>query len=146
MKRIKMTVWSSSLAVQGRVLAFFALSMSGLLVLLTPHSSQASDAQASDPAKGKVLFEKRCTGCHGLDHDLEGPRLRGVYGRRAGSVSNYKYSDALRNSKVTWDEATLDKWLTDPDAFIPDNDMEFHVAKPDERAGIIAYLRQSSGR
>lgn len=146
MRRINTTVRSSVQAVQGRVLAFFAISMSALVVLLTPNSSQASDAQAADPAKGKALFEKRCTGCHNLDRDMEGPRLRGVYGRKAGSVTSYKYSDALHHAQVTWDEATLDKWLTDPDAFIPDNDMEFHVAKPDERAGIIAYLRQSSGR
>lgn len=130
----------------GKTIILAAFASAAALILLSPHVSRASDAQASDPARGKVLFEKRCAGCHGLDRDLEGPRLRGVYGRKAGSVSNYKYSDALRNAGVTWDETSLDKWLTDPDAFIPDNDMEFHVAKPDERAGIIAYLRQSSGR
>lgn len=133
-------------AAQGKMLALFAMAMAAGLALLTPHLSSASDPQAGDPVKGKTLFEKRCTGCHALDRDLEGPRLRGVYGRKAGSLSDYKYSDALRGAKVTWDETTLDKWLTDPDSFIQDNDMEFHVAKPDERAQIIAYLRQSSGR
>lgn len=146
MKGFDMFPLSFAPAVQRRALVLFAIAMVAGLLLLTPHLSKASDAQTADPVKGKTLFEKRCTGCHNLDRDLEGPRLRGVYGRKAGSVSNYKYSDALRNARVTWDEATLDKWLTDPDAFIPDNDMEFHVAKPDERAGIIAYLRQSSGR
>lgn len=145
MKRIEM-IRSFVPTAHGRMLAFFAVALIATLALVTPHFSQASDAQAADPAKGKVLFEKRCTGCHNLDRDLEGPRLRGVYGRKAGSVAGYKYSDALHHAEVTWDEATLDKWLTDPDALIPDNDMEFHVAKADERAGIIAYLRQSSGR
>lgn len=130
----------------GRMLALIAVMTGTLLAALAPPLSGATDVPAGDAVKGKAQFEKRCTGCHGLDRDLEGPRLRGVYGRKAGNVSNYKYSDALRNAKLTWDETTLDKWLTNPDGLIPDNDMEFHVANPDERAGIIAYLRQSSGR
>jgi cytochrome c len=146
MKRCVMIRHKSNSRSAGRTIVLFAFASAAILIVLSSHSSRASDAEAGDPVKGKLLFEKRCTGCHGLDHDLEGPRLRGVYGRKVGSVSNYKYSDALRNANVTWDDTTLDKWLTDPDAFIPDNDMEFHVAKPDERAGIIAYLRQSSGR
>ena len=90
---------------------------------------------------GQALFEKRCTGCHAVDADHEGPRLRGVFGNHAGSVKTFKYSKALQEGKVTWDEATLDKWLTDPDSVAPNNDMSFRVPKQDERTAIIQYLK-----
>jgi cytochrome c len=95
---------------------------------------------------GKQVFEKRCTGCHALDNEKAGPRLRGVYGRPAAGVASFPYSDALRKSGITWDGGTLDKWLTDPETFIPDNDMAFRVANPEERAAIIGYLKEVSGK
>jgi cytochrome c len=98
----------------------------------------------ADTLRGKQLFEKRCTGCHSLDQDKEGPRLRGVYGRQAGKVSGFKYSAGLQSSVVTWDDASLDKWLTNPDSLIADNDMAFRVVKPDERADIIRFLKAVS--
>lgn len=93
---------------------------------------------------GQTLFQKRCTGCHALDTDHEGPRLRSVVGRAAGTVKTFKYSAGLRNAKYTWDEATLDKWLTDTESVVPDNDMSFRVASPEERAAIITYLKSLS--
>jgi cytochrome c len=90
---------------------------------------------------GKDLFEQRCSGCHALDSDKQGPRLRGVYGRKSASVSSFSYSDALKNAHLTWDAETLDKWLTDPDKLVPDNDMPFRVEKAEERRDIIAYLK-----
>lgn len=90
---------------------------------------------------GKALFEKRCGGCHALDRDKEGPRLGGVYGRTAGTVDSFQYSEALKKSKLKWTDETLDKWLTDTEKLVPDNDMTFHVEKPDERSAIIAYLK-----
>jgi len=102
-------------------------------------------SQAEDAAdRGRQLFEKRCTGCHSLDQNKEGPHLRGVYGRRAGKISGFSYSPALHSSQLIWDDALLDKWLTDPDSLIADNDMAFHVSKPDERADIIRYLKTLS--
>src|SRR5579871_4832008 len=89
---------------------------------------------------GKAVFEQRCTGCHALDTDREGPRLRGVVGRPAGSVKGFGYSKALLNAKVTWNAATLDKWLADPESMAPDNDMAFRLVKEEERAAIIRYL------
>ena len=106
--------------------------------------STAGRAQAT--ASGKELFEKRCGGCHALDRDKEGPRLRGVYGRVAGSLDSFKYSDALKKSKITWTDERLDKWLTDTEKLVPDNDMTFHVERPEERGEIIAYLKQNSGK
>jgi cytochrome c len=99
-----------------------------------------------DPIRGKALFEKRCTGCHALTQNHEGPRLQGVYGRTAGSVAGFAYSAALKKAAMVWDEKTLDRWLTDPDAFIAGNDMDFLVSKPQERQDLISYLRQTSGK
>jgi cytochrome c len=90
---------------------------------------------------GKALFEKRCAGCHSLDEDREGPRLRDVYGRKAGSVHGFPYSKALESSQVVWNDTTLNQWLTGPDTFIPDSNMSFYVPKPSERADIIRYLK-----
>ena len=95
-------------------------------------------------SQGKEIFEKRCTGCHALDSDHEGPRLRGVFGRPAGTVRTFKYSEALQRAKFTWDEDKLDKWLTDTDSIAPDNDMGFRVPKQEERAAVIAYLKSLS--
>lgn len=127
------------------------ISLIALLAILSglisfPRVVKATAGKAPDPANGKMLFEKRCAGCHSLNAEKEGPRLGNVFGRSAGTVPNFKYSDALRSAHVTWDESSLDKWLTDPDSLIPDNDMAFHVPKAEERADIIRFLRESAGK
>jgi cytochrome c len=104
--------------------------------------SEAALAGPGDPVRGEAVFAKRCTGCHALDVDREGPRLAGVYGRKAGSVAGFTYSAGLKKSGVTWDEATLEKWLSDPDLMVTDNNMSFSVPKAAERLDIIAYLKQ----
>jgi cytochrome c len=99
-------------------------------------------SQANDNAdRGKQLFEKRCTGCHSLDRNKEGPRLGGVYGRPAGTAPDFNYSVALKSAHFTWNEERLDKWLTDTESLVEDNNMEFHVASVEERAEIIRYLK-----
>jgi len=113
---------------------------------MTAGSSLFVPARAQGQGDAKALFEKRCGGCHALDRDKEGPRLGGVYGRTAGSVDSFLYSDALKKSKIKWTEETLDKWLTDTEKLVPNNDMTFHVEKADERRKIIAYLKQNSGK
>ena len=108
--------------------------------------AQSTDASNRDVTDGKRLFEKRCGGCHALDQDQTGPRLRTVYGRRVGSVPSFRYSEALKSAKFRWDDVLLDKWLTDPDSLIPENEMDFSVPKAEERAAIIRFLRLSSGK
>ena len=71
-----------------------------------------------------------------------GPPLRQIFGRPAATDAQFTYSDALRNAHLVWDETTLDRWLTDPEAVAADNDMAFRVSKAEERAAIIAYLRR----
>ena len=67
-------------------------------------------------------------------------------GRKAGSISSFRYSAALKSARFTWDDVLLDKWLTDPDSLIAENEMDFSVPKADERAAIIRFLRLSSGK
>jgi len=120
----------------GAALAAFVLVVVGSSVFAAGQSS----------GSGKEVFEKRCSGCHALDRDKEGPRLRGVYGRVAGLVDSFEYSEALKKSKITWTDESLDSWLTDTEKLVPGNDMTFHVEKAEERAEIIAYLKQNSGK
>jgi cytochrome c len=89
----------------------------------------------------KDLFARRCSGCHALDLNKEGPRLRGVYGRKAASVPGFVYSDALKKTDIRWDDTSLDRWLSDPDAMVPDTDMAFRLADGEERRAVIAYLK-----
>lgn len=116
--------------------------MTALLIVIAGFLFTIS-AWAQTPLDGKALFEKRCGGCHALDREKEGPRLRGVYGRAAGSVESFQYSDALKKSGIRWTEDNLDKWLADTERLVPNNDMSFHVEKVDERRAIIAYLKNS---
>lgn len=91
--------------------------------------------------RGKDLFVRRCSGCHALDSNKEGPRLRGVYGRKSASLPGFAYSDALKKTTIRWDEASLDRWLTDPDAVARDTDMAFRLTDADERKAVIAFLK-----
>ncbi|WP_158789736.1 heme-binding domain-containing protein [Granulicella sp. L46] len=102
----------------------------------------AGAGEAGDAARGKAVFERRCTGCHAMDGDREGPRLTGVFGRKAGSVAGFDYSVGLKNSGMTWDEATLEKWLRDPDKLVPNTTMDFSVPKAQERSDLIAYFKR----
>ena len=115
-----------------------------VLALIASSAMLPSQAGVQGGQDGQALFQKRCGGCHALDADHEGPRLRGVIGRAAGTVKTFKYSTSLQNARLTWDEANLDKWLTDTESVVPDNDMAFRVPKQDERAVIISYLKSLS--
>lgn len=114
---------------------------SALSALDTPRLTESVAVTAGDADRGRAVFSRRCTGCHALDADREGPHLRGVYGRRAGSVSGFHYSPAIRNSGVTWTDATLERWLSDTDAMVPNNAMGFAVPKAQERSDLIAFLK-----
>jgi cytochrome c len=129
-----------------RFLVVVATVWSVAALTLFPHLSGAASAASGDAERGKQLFEKRCTGCHSLDKNKEGPRLRGVFGRKAGTLADFSYSDELKASQIMWDEQSLDRWLINPDAMVSNSDMAFHVSDPKERADIIQFLRLSSGK
>ena len=123
----------------------FVATLSLVAVALVASSTiLPSEGEAEGGQDGQALFQSRCSGCHTLDADHEGPRLRNVVGRAAGTVKTFQYSEALKNAKLTWDESNLDKWLTDPDSVVPDNDMSFRLPKTEERAAIISYLKSLS--
>ena len=105
-----------------------------------------ASASKPDPDQGRALFERRCTGCHALDRSKAGPPLRAVFGKAAGRNPQFPYSDALNHAHVSWDEATLDRWLADPEAVVPGNDMSFRLESADERADIVAYLKRLGGK
>jgi cytochrome c2 len=116
-------------------------------IFLIAAMSAAAPARADGNAKaGQVLFQDRCVACHAAQPTRKpAPLLEGVYGRRSGTAPNYTYSAALRNASLTWDAHALDKWLTDPPAFIPGVNMQARVTDPQERQNIIAYLKSTSG-
>jgi cytochrome c len=94
-----------------------------------------------DFLRGKEVFEKRCSGCHSIEQNREGPKLRGVFGRTSGTAPGFSYSPALKQRHIVWDEAWLERWLTDTDDAVPGNNMDFHVPKAQERKDVIAFLK-----
>jgi cytochrome c len=98
------------------------------------------EAALADAARGKQLYESRCIGRHSLDTNRVGPAHQDVFGRKAGSVKDYDYSDALKKSKVVWSDKTLDRWLINPEQLIPGQKMGFSVPEPKDRADLIDYL------
>jgi cytochrome c len=94
-----------------------------------------------DANRGETLYEA-CQDCHSLDKNDVGPRHRGVFGRKAASLPDYDYSDALKSANIVWNEETLDRWLTDPQAVAPGSKMFFHLDNPQDRADVIAYLKE----
>jgi cytochrome c len=103
--------------------------------------SSAAPLAKGDPARGKSLYQG-CEACHSIDENDVGPKHRGVVGRKAGSIKDYAYSPALKGSGLTWDDTTLDRWLTNPSALVPGTKMFFKIDDAQSRADLIAYLRQ----
>jgi cytochrome c len=113
-----------------------------LSALATPASAEG------DAGKGEKIFA-RCKACHTIEagKNKVGPSLAGVVGRHAGAIADFKYSDAMHSAGVTWDEASLDKYLADPKGFVPGNKMAFPGLKNEQdRQDVIAYLKQAAAQ
>jgi cytochrome c len=101
---------------------------------------------AGDAEKGKQVF-KKCGMCHQIGPDaksLVGPPLTGVVGRKAASVPDFTYSPGLKklaDSGLTWTDANLDKYLTDPKAMVPGSPMALALPDAADRADVIVYLK-----
>lgn len=115
--------------------------MRPLLLTIALSAALSAPAHAGDPVRGKELYESRCIACHSPDANRVGPKHRGVVGRLSGTVPGYSYSKALEAAQVTWDEQSLDRWLTNPQALIPGQKMNFRVNDPTDRADLVAYLK-----
>jgi cytochrome c len=118
--------------------SFLALAVAAASSLLIALPARAQDAEA-----GQKVFKQQCGLCHDVaaGKNRVGPSLFGVVGRKAGTVEGFHYSDGNKNSGVTWDQATLDKYLADPRGTVPGTTMTYAGVKNDQqRKDIIAYL------
>ena len=115
-------------------------------VAATGGEVQAAQKKGVVPLTGKELFKLRCSGCHAMDTDGKGPRLRGVYGRRAGAIQWPEYSSGMRTANFAWDDYRLNNYLTDPDSVISVSNMNFKVRKKEEREAIIEFLKSDEAR
>lgn len=115
-----------------------ALALVGAVALLPA----IAPAAAAGP-DGAALFRQRCGSCHTVvagAKSVLGPNLSGVAGRKA-AATQFNYSPALKNSKLTWDKATLDRFLSGPTRMVPGTRMVISVADPAQRAAIVTYLQ-----
>ena len=115
------------------------LSAAGLVVAIT------GAAAAADVENGKSIFGK-CRACHQVGEkakNLVGPKLNGLFGRQAGSIEGFKYSEANKSSGITWDEPTFREYIKNPRAKIPGTKMVFAGIKDDQDIDdLVAYLKQ----
>jgi cytochrome c len=113
----------------------------GLTLLMSVTANAAGDA-----ARGEARFQD-CAACHKLETGVNnvGPSLHDVFGRKAGTIADFRYSPALKRSGITWTPETLDKFITDPQAMVPANRMPYAgMANANDRADLIAYLEKMS--
>jgi cytochrome c len=105
----------------------------------------SKDAALQGDSKNGEAIYARCLACHALAYDRTGPRHCGLFGRRAGSEKGFAYSDAMKRSKIVWNEKTLDRFLADPLKTVPGTAMGYAgVTDRKERADLIAYLKQAN--
>jgi cytochrome c len=104
----------------------------------------AAAPSASTIRAGEAVYA-RCLGCHALAYDRTGPRHCGLFGRRAGSVPGFQYSEAMKASDIVWTARTLDRFLANPGRTVPGTTMGYAgIADPRERAALIAYLKNAN--
>lgn len=97
-------------------------------------------AAAQSVERGAALYTAHCSSCHSADQHGDGPAHRGVVWRRAGALKDFDYSPALRASKILWTRATLKAWLSDPEALIPGQGMDYRLEDAQGREDVVAYL------
>lgn len=102
--------------------------------------AQSAAAPAGSAVRGKEIYAAQCSACHSIGTNRVGPMHLGVLGRKAGSAVGYRYSEALRKSKIVWNHDTLVAWLTDPEALIAGQRMGYSVDSAQDREDVVAYL------
>jgi cytochrome c len=114
-----------------------------LLVMLPLAGAARADG---DAARGEVKFQD-CAACHRLEAGANnvGPSLHGIFARKAGELSDFRYSPAIKRSGIAWTPETLDTFITDPQAVVPGNRMPYAgMVSPGDRADLIAYLQKTA--
>ena len=118
--------------------------LAGFALALSPIFCGA--VSAADEA-GKEVFNNNCRTCHSWkkDDNRLGPHLHAIVGRKAGSVAGFAYSGSMKNSGVTWDESSLDKFIANPDSVVPNNKMKPYtgIADAATRKQIIEFLKSN---
>lgn len=113
------------------------------LLCVLPLALAACNAQHGDPVRGQQLYARECSSCHSLTASTNAPMHCGLIGRKAGTVPGFAYSEAMRASKLRWDEKTLDEFLTAPYLILPGTIMGFPgFTEQADRSDVIAYLKQ----
>jgi cytochrome c len=124
------------------LLALIGLPVILATAFLTP--SQAGEMPAGNATHGETVYHK-CQGCHSIDRNRIGPKHMGLFGRRAGSLPDFDYSEAMKNSGIVWNEETLDRFLADPRGVVPGTKMTYvGIKNPQDRADLIAYLKEAT--
>lgn len=123
--------------------------LAGALVLAVAGMAEAAPSAPSADSQQQVLHGEqvyaRCQACHALAQDRVGPHHCGLLGRRAGSVPGFAYSQAMKDSRITWDEKTLNQFLSGPLKAVPGTSMTYDgVPDAKDRADLIAYLRRAN--
>jgi cytochrome c len=106
----------------------------------------AESAGSGDKTNGKQPYDSSCVACHSVDDNRVGPAHRGVFGRKAGAVKGYDYSNAVKASKIVWSDKTLDRWLSNPELLIPGQKMGYSVTAAQDRLDLIAFLKSVSDK
>jgi len=123
----------------------FSFRSSAACLAAAPLLALCSSALAAGDADvGLALYKARCSACHSLDYNGVGPAHRGVFERGAALAPGFAYSDALKSSHLIWDEASLERWLADPEKVAPGQRMGINVPDAKDRADLIAYLKKAS--
>lgn len=123
------------------------LLLSSALLLVIASASSVRAESGGDPVMGKRLFAQ-CGSCHTTaagGPSPVGPNLHGLFGRKAGSLPGFAYSEAMQASKIVWSDTELDAYIKQPSSFVPGTKMVFMgVAKDKARADILAYLKEAT--
>ncbi len=120
--------------------------MAACAAVLAVVSSSTLAFAADDSVAGQKVFAVRCASCHGttVGEKKIGPTVAGVFGHESGGVADFRYSPALKSAHLTWDNATLDKWLQNPSGLVRGTTMFVNVPGSADRQNLIAYLRTLS--
>jgi cytochrome c len=121
-------------------------TLAGVLTVALALAAGNAFAEGNE-TRGERLFNQQCRACHTLEqggHNLVGPNLHGLFGRKAGAAA-YQYSDAMKKSGITWDEKALTEYLKDPKGKVPNTKMTYiGLRQEQQQEDMIAFLKKAT--